>query len=291
MSRNPLIKFRMPLSENDFISLVSQQLRHIFPYVKEHEQLETKTIPSMVIDIVARSANGRLLLFETKYMPIGRVLTYSAYPAVASLKEAAASIAPEAPPIVVLLTNGKVDESVREVFAKSGIPIVIPGADINETQHRLQSSFEEFAIDLPEVTSGEQPSVPLHEICFVAMPLGREQNLVFEEAILPAIKRAGYLPIRPEETTITSDVYESLKRSRTIIADLTNSSPNVFYELGLAHSLGKNVILISDREEDISFHLKMERVLQYDKSPAGINRLRSALTELLVTDRKRQSVE
>jgi hypothetical protein len=41
-----------------------------------------------------------------------------------------------------------------------------------------------------------------------------------------------------------------------IISDMTGRNPNVFYETGYAHGLGKQVILITQQGEDIPFDLK-----------------------------------
>ena len=40
------------------------------------------------------------------------------------------------------------------------------------------------------------------------------------------------------------DVFDEILRARFVIADLTGSNPNVFYELGIAHALKRNVVLL-----------------------------------------------
>jgi hypothetical protein len=54
--------------------------------------------------------------------------------------------------------------------------------------------------------------------------------------------------------------------SKLILADLSGTNPNVFYELGLAHALTKPAILITESIEDIPFDLRALRVLEYDKN-------------------------
>ncbi len=44
------------------------------------------------------------------------------------------------------------------------------------------------------------------------------------------------------------------------MADLTDKNPNVFYELGIAHTVDKDVIIITQNEKDVSFDV---RQLQY----------------------------
>jgi hypothetical protein len=45
-------------------------------------------------------------------------------------------------------------------------------------------------------------------------------------------------------TEITTDISDHIQRSRCLIADLTDSNPNVFYEVGFSLALGKDVILL-----------------------------------------------
>jgi hypothetical protein len=54
-----------------------------------------------------------------------------------------------------------------------------------------------------------------------------------------------------------------LEGSDVVVADLSGSSPNVLYELGLAHSLGKPVILLSDDPGAVPFDLRRENILLY----------------------------
>ena len=51
-----------------------------------------------------------------------------------------------------------------------------------------------------------------------------------------------------------------------LVAELTSRNPNVFYELGLAHALGKPVVLVSSNEQDVPFDLNHIRVIYYDTS-------------------------
>jgi len=55
---------------------------------------------------------------------------------------------------------------------------------------------------------------------------------------------------------IMSRVWELVNCSGVLIADLSTKNPNVMYETGLANSLGRDVILISNNEQDIPIDLK-----------------------------------
>ena len=64
-----------------------------------------------------------------------------------------------------------------------------------------------------------------------------------------------------------------------MIADLSVQNPNVFYEVGIAHTLEKPVLLLSQSIEDVPFDLRHRRVLPYEYSPIGCKRLIAKLRE------------
>ncbi len=49
-----------------------------------------------------------------------------------------------------------------------------------------------------------------------------------------------------------------------LVAELSTRHGNVMYELGLAHALKKQVVLISSNEADVPFDLHHIRVIYYD---------------------------
>lgn len=80
-----------------------------------------------------------------------------------------------------------------------------------------------------------------------------------------------------ENAAIIQDVVALIDRSRIVICDCTGRNPNVFYEAGIAHTLGREVILITQNEHDIPFDLRHLRYVRYLNNVEG----RGALTEAL----------
>ena len=62
---------------------------------------------------------------------------------------------------------------------------------------------------------------------------------------------------------IIEDVWGYLNQARLVIADLTYSNPNVFYELGIAHTLGKEVIMIAQYITRVPFDVEHVRYINY----------------------------
>jgi hypothetical protein len=87
-----------------------------------------------------------------------------------------------------------------------------------------------------------------------------------------------------ESPLVIQDVVSLIDRSCLVICDCTSRNPNVFYEIGIAHALGREVILITQAEADIPFDLRHLRFVKYLNNDEGLNalstRLQPRLSEL-----------
>lgn len=108
------------------------------------------------------------------------------------------------------------------------------------------------------------------DICFVLMPFSGFINEYYASIYKPAIEASNLTPVRADDlfrpSTIVNDIWDHVKRSKLLLADLTGKNPNVFYELGLAHALAKPVIMVAESMDDIPFDLRALRIILYDKN-------------------------
>jgi hypothetical protein len=65
------------------------------------------------------------------------------------------------------------------------------------------------------------------------------------------------------QQNILKDIIEMIYNADVIIADLTELNPNVFYELGIAHTLHKKVIAISQDISTLPFDIRSYRTIEY----------------------------
>jgi nucleoside 2-deoxyribosyltransferase len=95
---------------------------------------------------------------------------------------------------------------------------------------------------------------------FVLMPFGEDFRDVYEVGIKTACKDAGAYCERVDEQifveSILERVYNQIAKADLIVAEMTGRNPNVFYEVGYAHALNKQVVLLTQNSEDIPFDLK-----------------------------------
>jgi hypothetical protein len=62
-----------------------------------------------------------------------------------------------------------------------------------------------------------------------------------------------------KESAVIQDIFGLIYRSYIVVCDFTGKNPNVFYEAGIAHTLGKHVIPITQHADDIPFDLRQGR--------------------------------
>jgi hypothetical protein len=81
--------------------------------------------------------------------------------------------------------------------------------------------------------------------------------------------------------TVVEDVWKAIVNARLIVADCTDRNPNVFYEIGLAHAIGKPTILLTQRAEDIPFDLRHLRYIAYQLTPRGMREFETKFKETI----------
>jgi hypothetical protein len=116
---------------------------------------------------------------------------------------------------------------------------------------------------------------------FVLMPFKEELSPVYEDHIKPTCTKLGLTVRRGDDyfTThaVLEDIWAAICSARLVIADCTDRNPNVFYEIGVAHTIGQPTILLTQRPEDVPFDLRHFRYIQYQLTPRGMKEFEKTL--------------
>jgi hypothetical protein len=139
------------------------------------------------------------------------------------------------------------------------------------------------------LTKAEKRSEGVREFldtCFVMMPFGPWYDIYYKEIYVPAIKEAGYEPVRADELfssgSVVEQIWEQIDKAKVLLADLTGKNANVFYELGLAHANRKPVVFTSGILEDVPFDLRHLRVIIYEtRDPSWNLKLKALITSYI----------
>ena len=126
-----------------------------------------------------------------------------------------------------------------------------------------------------------------NDLCFVLMPFRDDLRSVYDDHIKKVVEALGLRCQRADDifrnTAIIEDIWESINKARFIIADLTGKNPNVFYEVGVAHTVGKDVVLTTQSIDDVPFDLRHLRHIQYTYTPRGMEAFEQQLRNPIST--------
>jgi hypothetical protein len=124
-----------------------------------------------------------------------------------------------------------------------------------------------------------------NDYIFVLMPFN---NMFSEhyETIKNSCNQIGFQCSRGDEKYIDGDVLpnilKEILKARIVITIIDGRNPNVYYELGIAHALNKQTILVSNNMDDIPFDLKTKNILIYSNQDELQSRVKNSLSRLLI---------
>jgi len=123
-------------------------------------------------------------------------------------------------------------------------------------------------------------------MCFVIMPFKKETDAdkriqeVYKYHVVPVAEKCGLECIRADEQkyfrkgkVLIEQIWMAICRADIIIGDFTTANPNVTYEAGIAHTLGKPLIGLIQEGEKIPFDFGHLRQLTYTTTQEGYDKL------------------
>ncbi|HEX7312801.1 MAG TPA: hypothetical protein VF297_02715 [Pyrinomonadaceae bacterium] len=127
---------------------------------------------------------------------------------------------------------------------------------------------------------GPPNALPVYPEVFVLMPFTDELKPVYTNHIVSVANELELSVARADDffthTSIISDIWTAICKADVIIADCTGRNPNVFYEIGIAHAIGKALILITQNSEDVPSDMRHIRYIKYD-AETGMDTFKATL--------------
>lgn len=138
--------------------------------------------------------------------------------------------------------------------------------------------------------------------CFVVMGFGKKTDFetgrtldldkTYRNIIKPAVKAAGLECVRADEIPhagiIDVPMYEQLLKADVVVADISTSNKNAFYELGVRHALRPHttIVICEDGAKSFPFDVNHILIRQYRHMGDGIDfdeveRFRADLTQAI----------
>ena len=144
---------------------------------------------------------------------------------------------------------------------------------------------------------------------FIVRPFGVRNGIDFDQVeqllIVPALNKIGATGGTTQEVmeagNIRIDMFQRLLAADLVVADISTNNPNVFYELGIRHSLQEmrtfllraktrspQVLAADAKKEEVPFDLKTDRYFEYDPTCPGqsVDQLVQALRQTMDSEKQ-----
>lgn len=131
--------------------------------------------------------------------------------------------------------------------------------------------------------------------CFFAMPFSQEYTNLYDTLVL-YLQNDGYKCIRVDNNLsasvpIINLILNGIASSQFIIVDISETNANVFYELGITHTIKdfENVFIIKEKNAKTPFDIQHLQYIQYDRN--NLKELAIKLLEKLKANQYRNSLK
>jgi len=165
----------------------------------------------------------------------------------------------------------------REIATTKNFTLLLDTLDISLTQLEHFSRNSMICTPLFGLPSIKHEKSDI----FMVMPFLDKLKPVYDDHIRNVAKGLSLTIARGDDffttQSIISDIWNAINSCKIVIADCTGRNPNVFYEIGIAHTLGKPVIFISQNKDDIPFDIQHIRYIIYEFTPRGMDEFEKKL--------------
>lgn len=124
---------------------------------------------------------------------------------------------------------------------------------------------------------------------FMLMPFREPYNSIYQTIIRPVIGSLNLTIRRGDEfssvnNVVINDVWAAINGCKLVLADITEVNANVFYELGIAHTLGKPTLLLTQATDAdaVPFDVRHLRYTRYTNTIEGGEVLAKDLQQAII---------
>jgi len=186
-------------------------------------------------------------------------------------------------------------DTIRESLEKQIIQLQ---DKLSNTEEQWKSSYHLILSSQSKVKDGNDPAI--HNLLFLKNFGLSEEDFIIDKSLVfyltsfsteykktyevckSVCNEMSLNLLRGDETQSIGDIFSQILRlivkSSFIIVNIDGKNPNVFYELGIAHTLGKNIMFISKRGNEMPFDVRQYRTLFYNKEEELKDTLSDSIT-------------
>lgn len=156
----------------------------------------------------------------------------------------------------------------QQKYTKLSQEITPPAVDADTFLRSLGLKADELRVDPKKVfllTPFEELELPLYQ--------------ALRETFSSTSLRITRGDERKSTGNILSHIVREMLTARLVLANISSRNPNVMYELGIAHSFGKQVVLLSNTESELPFDIQGNRTIFFE----NIADLQELIQQFIIT--------
>ena len=128
----------------------------------------------------------------------------------------------------------------------------------------------------------EKVMIPPKKQMFCIMKFEDEElDSAYDMVVAPLGDKYGYSVLRIDSKenseVVTDEILDSIAKSELIYAELSYERPNCYFEIGIALSLGKELILVIKKDQKIHFDLQGYRFIEWKTEKELYKKLKNRL--------------
>lgn len=173
------------------------------------------------------------------------------------------------------------NSGIKNWYDNNQLPISVQNGYVQDSNEQYLFYVEEF-----KKYFGITEDVSINpNLVFMIMPFNNDAIKVYLSC-KKAIESMGLELKKSDDDYVAQDllryIIKLILSSEYIIANLDGKNPNVFYELGIAHALGKKTILISSfSPAEIPFNISNRNIIFYKDADDLANKIESVIHSLM----------
>lgn len=247
---------------------------HVIHYFKDHSDLMAQVV--LAVDNFRRAHRDvRFKPPQAQFLPPATLERSAEALSLASLNESQLNAWAE---MFFRVAGDDIDQIVRRALQVHEAQRRMMNDQPNDGWMRVNPIFGE-----PQKQSQFQTDI------FMIMPFRDRFNGVYHNIVRPIATSLNLTVKRGDDFTsvrgaIMQEVWAALNACRLVIVETTEVNANVYYELGIAHTLGKPAILLTQNRDvqDIPFDIRHLRFIVYDNTIEGGEKLAQDLRQAIV---------
>ncbi len=136
----------------------------------------------------------------------------------------------------------------------------VKGMTLEEVFARLGKNREEVKLEDLDARTGDRQAYSGITRVFVIMPFSDDMLDVFMLGIRSVTEQLGMVAKRADDIDhsgqIIEEIQSAIREYDIVIGDTSGANPNVCYEIGFAHGLGKQCVLMCKKGNKLPFDLR-----------------------------------